>query len=318
MFKDKYKEAHNSVVPDEELLSKIIAAADCELKKKNGIIKKFSFYPYLYAAAAVLMITASITGYNALKPQTTKTNTVISENTEMKNVQKSEEVQTIKKEAEADNKISVDEEVKENQNNEALKTNKKEKNEAVTFGKNQSYILNDSVEEEKIPVTVVWNVNTAPQNNTVMQRSISLASEEIRKSESIYEEMTKDEYEEYIGIKAETAEIPTDMILYPSENFQIEKDSQTGEVLNDENTYYFEASYDRFIMISTTTKKEECESYLNDKSMHKSVIDNCDIVVTQNEGIYNAYFIKNDTGIKITAGKIEEKELQNTIKSLLN
>ena len=59
------------------------------------------------------------------------------------------------------------------------------------------------------------------------------------------------------------------------------------------------------------------DSFLNDETYQKSIINDKNIVITLADGIYNAYLKRNDVGIKITAGKIEEKELENTIKSLL-
>ncbi len=333
MFKDKYKEAHNKIVPDKELLQKIIATADYELKKKNEKAlaklakdekhKKISFYPYLYAAAAVMVIATSLTAYNALNPNDNRnygtllqTENESEEKNEIKLSEKNEVAnipeEKTKKTDEAVQEVHQAEKAQEAQ--EAREIKKVQNAQDATFS--------PEAEEEKIDsVKVLWNVNNITPDTAVQSRSVPLIAshnEDMKTNESLYEEISKEEYESYIGFSPEEkAAIPEDMKLYPTDNFVIEKDSQTGEILNDENTYYFESSFDRFIMITTTKKTNEIDSFLNNENYQKSVINDENVVITLNESIYNAYLKRNDTGIKLTAGKIEEKELKNTIKSLL-
>ena len=305
MFKDNYKKAHNKIVPDKELFQKVIATADYELEKKNKSRSKtkISFYPYLYAAAAVLLFVTSLTAYNALKPQNEINNTVVENKnnqiavSENIDVQKEEEKEIIKNDVEEKNKVSVN---------------------------NDKKITEDTLEktkEEQKPVTVLFNINHIETDNSIHSRSLPIIvsqNEEEIINHSIYEEMSKEDYESYMGFSlTETVIVPQDMVLYPKDDFSIEKNSETGEIINDENTYYFENSFERFIMIATTKKTDEIDSFLNDETYQKSIINDKNIVITLVDGIYNAYLKRNDVGIRITAGKIEEKELENTIKSLL-
>lgn len=310
MFKDNYKKAHNKIVPDKELFQKVIATADYELEKKNKSKSKtktkISFYPYLYAAAAVLLFVTSLTAYNALKPQSQINNTSVLEK-ENDKIVVSENINAVKE---------------ENEENEITKNDVEEEYKAPI--NNDKKITEDSLEktkEEQKPVTVLFNINHIKTDNSQQSRSLPLVvsqNEEEIINHSIYEEMTREDYESYMGFSLTDAVIvPQDMVLYPKDDFSIEKNSETGEIINDENTYYFENSFERFIMIATTKKTDEIDSFLNDETYQKSIINDKNIVVTIVDGIYNAYLKRNDVGIKITAGKIEEKELENTIKSLL-
>ncbi len=329
MFKDKYKEAHNEIVPDKELLQKILATADYELRNKKESAKltkntkhtKKSFYPYLYAAAAVMVITTSLTAYNALKSEDTLNQASVLQKEEKNEIKLAEKNETTEEKAQEKTKESVEEVNTYNkaQKNVTDETKKLSKDETV-----QNEVFAPETEALSDSITVLWNVNTVQdfQNDAAIQsRSAPLvasgsAAKEV--NQSIYEDMTKEEYEGYLGFSPEEiADIPVNMALYPTDSFVIEKDSQTGEILNDENTYYYEETYERFIMITTTKKTNKIDSFLNNETYKKSVINNNNVVITLNEGTYNAYLKRNDTGIKITAGKIEEKELENTIKSLL-
>lgn len=293
-----------------------MAAADYELKKKSEktLTKKtkISFYPYLYAVAAVLVVATSLTAYNALKPQDTTDNAIVAQSGNDKivisenSIPKKEEItkNTLKEE----NKVALE------QNNVPVKSNKKITEDSL-----------ESAKEEQKAVTILFNVNHIKNDDTALKsRSAPLIVSDISQNEeelinhSIYEELSKEQYESYIGFSPEKAVIvPDDMTLFPKEDFSIEKNLETGEIINDENTYYFENSFERFMMIATTKKTNEIDSFLNDETYQKSVINDNNFVITLNEGIYNAYLKRNDIGIKITAGKIEEKELENTIKSLL-
>ena len=307
MFKDNYKKAHNKIVPDKELFQKVIATAEYELEKKKHRTKKtkISFYPYLYAAAAVLLFVTSLTAYNALNPQSQTNNTSI-----------------VEKE---NDKIVVSENItpeKAEEEKEIIKNDvRKEYKAPINNEKKVTEEYSEKTKEEQEPVTVLFNINRIETDNSIQSRSLPLVvsqDEEELINHSIYEEMSKEDYESYIGFSlTDTVIVPEDMVLYPKDDFSIEKNSETGEIINDENTYYFENSFERFIMIALTKKSDEIDSFLNDETFKKSVINDKNIVITLNEGIYNAYLKRNDVGIKITAGKIEEKELENTIKSLL-
>ncbi len=306
MFKDNYKKAHNKIVPDKELFQKVIATADYELEKKNKSKTKISFYPYLYAAAAVLLFVTSLSAYNALKPQNITNNTSF--------VQKENDKIVVSENINAEKEEKVEKEI--------VKNDVEEKNKVPV--NNDKKITEDTLEktkEKQKPVTVLFNINHMETDNSIHSRSLPIIAsqnEEEIINHSIYEEMSKEDYESYVGFSlTETVIVPQDMVLYPKDDFSIEKNSETGEIINDENTYYFENSFERFIMIATTKKSDEIDSFLNNESYKKSVINDKNIVITLADGIYNAYLKRNDVGIKITAGKIEEKELENTIKSLL-
>ncbi len=321
MFKDKYKEVHNEIGPDKELLQKVIAAADAEIKN-NIKVKKINFYPYLYAAAAVLLLVASQVAYTALKPQeiipNNQTNTVVQNNNEIKKIQESFEAdekpiksETPVKKAQEQKAPVKNTVLPEQENNKAsLPDEKTEKTEKIEE--------NTEVTTENLQV--VWNINNISHENQIQSRAVPMTISENFEEEmpqSVYEEITAEEYKAYIGLDiTNIIDVPEDMTLYPKDDFLIEKNAETLDVINDENTYYYEASFDRFIMVTTSKSTDEHESFLNNESYEKSVIDGENVVVTFDENIYNIYLITNETGIKITAGKTEEKELQNTIKSL--
>ena len=106
------------------------------------------------------------------------------------------------------------------------------------------------------------------------------------------------------------------MILFENSDFSIEKNPETNEIINDENSYYYEKDYQRFMIIATSRITDEHRSFLDETKYQISEFNETNATITYDGSLYNAYLITDETGIKITAGGISDEELKKTIISI--
>lgn len=324
MFKDIYKSANESI--DTEEAFKRISKKIYEEKS----VKNYKIYQGIAAAAACAAVICAVL-FNMPESTAPTSGIQIAEKTE-----KNEKV-TPSEMPENQYVLKNEDKVEENINSATETANLPTVNKEVQTVENTDELKNEEIysapneekEEisEKISIQVVMRINDVAEKRSFRASAYaatgaSAAMGNLHEPASFCVDMEKteerqefsyEEYCEYIGndIKSKI----TGFEDISAEFGGIYKDGD-GIAEEDKYTFSFEKD-DEYLEITVTKDLSETESFISSDEYEKSSFGETEAVIIQECGIYDAYFVRENTAYEVMLENSSEEELENVILSLI-
>lgn len=314
MYKDLYKKANDSI-PTDDVKMRVMKRIEKPARSRN--VRRFA---EISALAACLAVTVSVVGiYNNFEKEQNNNVLKIAGSMPAASVEKTE--------TEVEEKLNV--QVQESSpvpQKEVAKKSEPKPTVTATPKESAKSALPERLAEETSPI-VETEIKGAKEEETpstslvinkakdMSEDGVSPAAFMVDRSVGRIEEVTRDEYYQYIGKNIEAdAVLPEGFELFTEETAMFEV-ADDGSYKNDIWCFVYQ-NEEKSVEIVTSKKAEDVKEILADDTYEKSLILNKEAVVIKENDICKAYIMPEDVGYSLTCFGISETEIENLLVSL--
>lgn len=306
MFKDIYKAACDDIKPDPYLIGKIIDKSQC---KSRPVYFRYAFSACAAAIALAVMIPTFLnnSGTNIMNSDVTPPKNAVRNivQTEIAPAPIQNSSETIQDTTPAPAYVA----------DEVVKPEPKEENSAPS-GSLESviHVIKDNTKDNQIQTPVVMSVNNISENIGIAgaySRHMMLSDDF---TEIEYEEMSVNDYFNYIGFSPDKLEIPEGLTADYDSSAVVTIEKTDNGISSDAATFTF--SGDSFVSVTTSTNSENVSAVLENEEYEKTQIGENSVVVTFDGSVYQGYYITPEgTAVTITSVDLTEEQFEKLIIS---
>lgn len=317
-FKDIYKSANDDIHADRVILNDIIAKSEYKNRPRFKV-------RYVYAAATIAI--AVSVSMLAKAPSGVKTDKQIVKNTEYSRMDLTDENEVGRISDSSEEKTASDKDAPSSVGGDTSAVAEKQPDiikdaETITDTTRDEGIFEekDTTAQEHAYKHVASNdilrINARQSAPRTAMSGGGTAVYTAADTETVWVDITYGEYCEYIGMDIiANAIIPENLHFGDFETVSIRKEN--GEITNDEAHFSaVDSDGGKYVQVITSKLFNDADNYLTDVGFEKSIFNGMNVVVIDEDDVYSAYFMKNDTSVGITAYSFSENELKNLLSSL--